>query len=301
MANCIITRQWWSVSPPTLVGQRAPFSLKPTMATINEMNDLPFTRHTTPEAVRPPFWVRIQRQAVRWMHSCHWDCAPCGRLPSNWEDWEEDEAMRLEVAKEMRYVRLERREGEDDILCAIREVALDGGFADPLSDGCDDLPVVAAGPPDRYIPIEPLLCAMVMIMGVVCEEESQNPVDDDASSSVSVEEPPGDGTGQEGTRRRVRTHATFVSRMVVVLRARLGRLEPEPANQLLVNKEYSRLLRKEEYGLRAIDVEMHRRDVINVYFSDLEYERVPLVRSTLPLWFSHLMGMRRPVARPLVC
>jgi hypothetical protein len=120
-------------------------------------------------------------------------------------------------------------------------------------------------------------------------------------SDAQAEEPPDPGKGQKGNRRRVRTHATFVSRMVIVLRARFGRLEPEPANQLLVNKEYSRILRKKEYGLRAIDIETHRRDVLNVYFSDLEYERVPLIRSTLPRWFKDLMGLQRPVARPLVC
>lgn len=301
------TPQRWLYNPRTVVVclhqplsvKELPFPPKPTMATTNE--EPPFTRHTTPGTTRPSFWVRIQRQAVQWMHECHWDCAPCGRLPDNWEDWEEDEAMRLEVAKEMRYVRLERQEGEDDVSCAIREVALDGGFATPPSTGRSDLPVAATGPPDRVIPIDPALTALVVLMGDFELEGCDSPADDDVSSDVEVEEPPGDGKGQEGIRRRVRTHATFVSRMVIVLRARLGRLEPEPANQLLVNKEYSRLLRKEEYGLRAIDIEMHRRDVINVYFSDLDYERVPLVRSTLPSWFRNLMGMSRPTVRPLVC
>lgn len=125
--------------------------------------------------------------------------------------------------------------------------------------------------------------------------------DPPAPTADCSEEPPLEGTGLRVPRRRVRTHAIFVARMTMVLRARLGRLTPEPANQLLVHKEYSRILRKPEYNMRAVDVEMHRRDVVNTYFSDLEYERVPLARSRMPRWFKELMGVPEISAAPLVC
>lgn len=120
---------------------------------------------------------------------------------------------------------------------------------------------------------------------------------------VSELEPPtleGDGKGLN-KRERLRVHAKFVARATLVLRAKLGRLTCEPANQLVVSKEYSRMLRKPEYNLRAVDVESHRRDVINAYFSDLPFEAAPLVRSRLPLWFKDLFSLEKLEDRPLAC
>lgn len=198
----------------------------------------------------------------------------------------------------------------DDVGLIIEDVRSSGGFGaeggetSPSTAASAELLDIPTGGEERgsdVIVIGEVECplASIVVGDVVC------PITDNAAALAEIEEdvgvePPELGTGQS-KRRRLRVHAKFVARMVMVLRARHGRLPCEPANQLLVSNDYSRILRRPEYNMRSADIEAHRRDVINVYFADLPFERAPLVRSRLPIWFKDLMDVPQLVARPLVC
>lgn len=198
----------------------------------------------------------------------------------------------------------------DDVGLIIEDVRGSGGFGAVDSETSDpsaaftEPSVIPAGREEcnsGVLVIGEVECplASIVVGDVVC------PIADTAIALAEQEEdvgvePPTCGTGQS-KRRRLRVHAKFVARMVMVLRARHGRLPCEPANQLLVSNDYSRILRRPEYNMRSADIEAHRRDVLNVYFTDLPFERAPLVRARLPVWFKDLMEVPVLAARPLVC
>lgn len=235
-------------------------------------------------------------------------CAPCGRVPDEWLDYELDQEMRRQVMEE---ICQPADEYGDDVGLIIDDVRGAGGFGsvsdETSSDAVDgaapyDIPAVEGSSAAQAVLIGDVVCpvAAIVIGDVVCHLNEASNFRVNVVEDVGVE-PPREGTGQSRRRNRLRVHAKFVARMAMVLRARHGRLPCEPANQLLVSNDYSRILRRPEYNMRAADIEAHRRDVLNIYFADLPFERAPLVRSRLPVWFKDLMDVPTPTVRPLVC
>lgn len=235
-------------------------------------------------------------------------CAPCGRVPDEWLDYEIDQEMRQQVMEE---ICQPADEYGDDVGLIIEDVRGSGGFGSAVREtSCapvDEveplvIPAVEGTGSCDVLTIGEVECPVSIVTieeGVCLVYDATLPVVDTVEEMV--EEPPREGTGQSRRRTRLRVHAKFVARMAMVLRARHGRLVCEPANQLLVSNDYSRILRKPEYNMRAADIEAHRRDVLNTYFADLPFERAPLVRSRLPVWFKDLMDVPSPAQRPLVC
>nr|WRQ65657.1 hypothetical protein [Tolivirales sp.] len=289
------------LSPPPAWVKHPPPPSPTIMATT-----LDFSRPIQPS--HPPtisWWKRLCRTYVVWANTTA-TCVPCGRVKDEWLDYEIDQEMRRQVMEE---ICQPADEYGDDVGLIIEDVRGSGGFGSVVHEtSCatvDEVepPVIPAAEGIEgcsVLTIGEVECPVSIVVGdVVC------PIADSTAALVEPEEdvgeePPDLGTGQS-TRRRLRVHAKFVARMVMVLRARHGRLPCEPANQLLVSNDYSRILRRPEYNMRSADIEAHRRDVINVYFADLPFERAPLVRSRLPVWFKDLMGVPELAERPLVC
>ncbi len=248
-------------------------------------------------------------------------------MPDEWLDYEIDEEMRLKVLHE---ICQPVDENGDDVANVINEIRGEGGFG--ATDVCAPAPPLVIPTEEdeeeeclaetvlvdgmeiplngRNIVVGDVLCrgSSIVVGDVSCplpDGECLPPLRVTAPEVIAGPEPPDDpgvgGKGPSKARRRLRVHAKFTARMVMVLRARHGRLACEPANQLLVSKDYSRILRKPEYNMRSIDIEAHRRDVLNMFFSDLPFEQAPLVRSRLPTWFKDLMGVPEPATRPLMC
>lgn len=300
--------------PPPCLGKAPPPPKHLNMATT-----LDYSRPIqTPPAPTPVWWKRLCQSYVTWANTTN-SCAPCGRVPDEWLDYEIDQEMRRQVMEE---ICQPADEYGDDVGLIIEDVRGSGGFgaesfetSDDSADEAEPSMIPAAGEEpgvEQTIMIGEVECPVnvIRIGEVECPIHAMPaPVGDGGYHGPSTaderederEEPPGDGEGLSRRRSRLRVHAKFIARMAMVLRARHGRLSCEPANQLLVSNDYSRILRRPEYNMRAADIEAHRRDVLNTYFADLPFEKAPLVRSRLPVWFKDLMDVPAPALRPLVC
>lgn len=277
--------------PVTVKPPPPPPFFYPTMATTS------YYRDVRPHVPRKPFLKRAVQGFIRWVNTSG-SCVPCGAIPDEWLDYELDEEMRQAVMEEI----CEPFEtGEDEF----KQLADDLVESDDEVEETSDTESIEGDQEQESTTIVPygydFSCGNMAVVpfgydfGGDAEDDPEPPADDESNSSE-------DGTGLScGRRRRLRVRARFVARMAMVLRARHGRLSNEPANHLVISNDYNRLLRKSEYGFRSVDVEAHRRDVLNTYFSDLPHERAPLVRSRLPRWFKDLMDVPDPATRPMVC
>lgn len=74
----------------------------------------------------------------------------------------------------------------------------------------------------------------------------------------------------------------FAASMALMLRAKLGRLAPNEANVLLVEREYLRVARK--LNVRDVDIVAHQQFVMNAVFGEGILDSVALTRSRVPRW-----------------
>lgn len=96
----------------------------------------------------------------------------------------------------------------------------------------------------------------------------------------------------------VRVIPRFAAACVTCLRAKFGRLPPNDANRLLIEREYLRVTR--ETSIRNADIVVHQQFVLNTYFNEDVLERTALVRARLPRWLRVAFGVKAPVP-PVAC
>lgn len=90
----------------------------------------------------------------------------------------------------------------------------------------------------------------------------------------------------------------FTAAMVVALRATFGRMPPNEANRLLIEREYLRVCR--EGNVRQIDTVTHAQWVYNTYFNEGVMEELPTTRTRVPRWLRGAFGTP-PSAPGVVC
>lgn len=96
--------------------------------------------------------------------------------------------------------------------------------------------------------------------------------------------------------RNARVVPRFAAACALHIRTRLGVLEYNPANLLLVQRKYLQICR--EHGVRDVDIELHRQHVINTVFTDATLQEVSAVRRRLPAWVKWLSGIEEPAPMP---
>lgn len=91
----------------------------------------------------------------------------------------------------------------------------------------------------------------------------------------------------------------FAASCALLLRARLGRLPPNEANHLLVQREYLKICRTR--GVRAVDIVAHQQHVANAFFTEDVLDRVALTRSRWPRWMRTLFDSSEFNSGPTAC
>jgi hypothetical protein len=91
----------------------------------------------------------------------------------------------------------------------------------------------------------------------------------------------------------------FAASMTCALRAKFGILEENDANKLLLQREYLRMCR--EGNVRNADVAAHQPYVMNAYFREDLYERIPKARMRLSWWMKRLLGIQTTKSNLSVC
>lgn len=101
------------------------------------------------------------------------------------------------------------------------------------------------------------------------------------------------------TRQETRIIPKFAACMALELRCKLGSLSSDPANLLIVEREYLKLARS--INVRRSDIAMHQQFVINTFFTEDELDRIARVRSRLPRWMKWAHDLRVGSTKPIVC
>lgn len=91
----------------------------------------------------------------------------------------------------------------------------------------------------------------------------------------------------------------FAASMALMLRSKLGRLAPNDANTLLVEREYLRVARK--LNVRDVDIVAHQQFVMNAVFGETLLDSVALTRSRIPRWMRWAFEVETPTAPVRVC
>lgn len=91
----------------------------------------------------------------------------------------------------------------------------------------------------------------------------------------------------------------FAASCALLLRSRLGRLPPNEANQLLVQREYLKICRTR--GVRAVDVVAHQQFVANAFFTEDVLDRIALTRARWPRWMRAVYERSTFNAGPMAC
>jgi len=91
----------------------------------------------------------------------------------------------------------------------------------------------------------------------------------------------------------------FAASMALHLRAKLGRLAPNEANMLLVEREYLRVARG--MHVRDVDIVSHQQFVLNAVFGEDLLDHIALTRSRLPAWMKWAFDVPSLNAHPQAC
>lgn len=91
----------------------------------------------------------------------------------------------------------------------------------------------------------------------------------------------------------------FAASMSLMLRSKLGRLAPNEANTLLVEREYLRVARK--LNVRDVDIVAHQQFVLNAVFGEGILDSVALTRSRIPRWMRWAFEVETPKTPVRVC
>jgi len=86
----------------------------------------------------------------------------------------------------------------------------------------------------------------------------------------------------------VRLIPHFTAQMVLVLRAKFGRLLLNDANRMLIEREYLRACR--EGSVRYVDIALHQQWVMNAYFNEGVLEELATTRPRVPKWLRNAFG-----------
>jgi len=92
----------------------------------------------------------------------------------------------------------------------------------------------------------------------------------------------------------------FAAACALHLRSKLGSLNNNEANILLVQRKYLELCRR--HKLRDVDTVLHQQFVMNAVFTEGVLDEVATVRRRLPRWISWLDSLESPTQlSPAVC
>lgn len=99
-----------------------------------------------------------------------------------------------------------------------------------------------------------------------------------------------------GQRKVTAVVPKFAATVALHLRTRLGKLVDEPANRLLVEREYLRVCRLRK--VRDIDIVAHQAHVMNAFFYEDVLDRIAATRHRMPKWVAWLVGVERGSSGP---